>query len=142
MPIEILDVDGGVGAVVHPWGTVTGQEYVAAIRDHIAQNDFSLFRFSLADLTDVTQLEFPSEFIHRLGELCRAAATQNPDAIIATVAPTDIAFGLARMYEITMAVTSWETMTFRTRAPAEEWVRGRLSARFDLHNITFQPTGN
>ncbi len=46
--------------------------------------------------------------------------------IIAIVAPQAGLFGLARMWETFVDDSTFETMIFKTRAEAEDWIQNKL----------------
>jgi hypothetical protein len=62
----------------------------------------------------------------------RIAAVSYPGVIIAVAAPRDLGYGLSRMWEILMDQIGWETMTFRSRSEADDWIRLRAKEKFNL----------
>lgn len=62
----------------------------------------------------------------------RIAALAPPGILIAIVAPHDHGFGLARMWEVFVEGTGWETMSFRSRSDAEVWLREQVKRKTGL----------
>ena len=58
MPIEIRDLDGGLGNLITGYGILTGMEYRNELKDHHSQDaeKFMKYRYSLCDFTKVTDL--------------------------------------------------------------------------------------
>ena len=140
MPVKFADTADGVGNLTTATGTLTGEEHIAALEAHLSQpeEDLRRYRYSLIDLTAVTELKVPTEDVHTVARMCQAAAAINPDVIVAVAAERDIGFGLSRMFEILVDTTDWETMVFRTREAAEEWIRNRVRERFGIEDLTIQ----
>jgi len=42
------------------------------------------------------------------------------------------------MFESLLSQTDWETMVFRTRLEAEQWIRARAKEKFGLDTLTFK----
>ena len=60
---------------------------------------------------------------------------------MAIVAPRDLEYGLSRMWQAFVEDNGWETMVFRSREQAEEWVREKVSQNFstDLDEFPDDP---
>lgn len=108
---------------------------------HLQQDEekYKEYRYSLTDLTAVTQVEEVSTSdIHMSVNLCKQSAKINPDAIVAIVANKDILFGLSRMWEILMdGKTGWDIMVFKTRDTAETWIKEKAKEKFGIENLQF-----
>ncbi|MBV8280953.1 MAG: hypothetical protein JO347_02675, partial [Candidatus Eremiobacteraeota bacterium] len=52
--------------------------------------------------------------------------------VVAIHAKDDEPFALARMWQVLVQQTGWETAVFRERADAVAWVRERVRAKFGL----------
>lgn len=138
MPMEVHNLDGGLGNLIRGWGVLESHEYLDALRPHVTRDEaeFKRFRYSVVDLTEVTDARLSAAAIKEAAELCRWAAKLNPDGVVALVTSSQVLFGLARMWE-TLAEGAWETRVFRARDEAESWIRERCAKRFGLGGITF-----
>ena len=139
MPIEIKDVNNGLGCIISGIGFLGKEEYIKTMRQHLTQDSekFSTYRYSLADWTALTSAELSSESIQLVAELCHQAAAVNPNMIVGSVADQDLSFGLTRMAHIRRDSTGWESRAFRARTDAEGWIRHRVTAKYGIDNITF-----
>ena len=139
MPIEIRDLDGGIGNIILGSGVLTGEEYKNAIKTHLSQDrvKFKKYRYCLSDYTEVAKVDVPSSDIELVARLCKEAAVVNPEAVVANVAEKDIAFGLSRMWEILIDETNWEVMVFRKRGDAEAWIKEKVKEKYGIVDLTF-----
>ena len=139
MLIGIKDCDDGVGVIIEFSGTVTDQEYVDSVQRHLTQepDKFRKYRYSFTDATAITRLDISTESINLIAELCIEASKVNPDPIVAIAADGGLAYGLARMFEALADITNWETMVFKSKEEAIEWIKARVKDRFAIDNLTF-----
>ena len=140
MPLEIKDCDSGLGNIILGRGILTDYEYIKSLTEHLNQDQekFSKYKFSLTDVTAVTKLDLSTESINIIANLCIEASKVNPDPIVAIAANRDLMYGLARMYEALVDRTDWETMVFRSKKEAVEWIRKRVIEKFGIVDITFE----
>jgi len=143
MPIEIKDVENGLGNLIIVNGVVTEIEFVEALQRHLTQNPekFRRYRFSLTDLSEVTELNLSKAVIEEHSRACIRSAEVNPDAVVAVVAPQDLQFGLSRMWEILSNEISWEICIFRRNEEARTWVRERVKEKWEITDLTMGCTG-
>ena len=139
MPVELMETDGGRGVVIVGRGTVTTEEYLSVHVPHVGDlRAISRYLYSLSDYTRVDRVEVGSEAVRDIAHLCQAAYEANPGLLVALCATEDRAFGLSRMWEAFLGSPSWETMAFRTRPPAEEWLRARLADGSNAPELAFR----
>jgi hypothetical protein len=60
------------------------------------------------------------------------AANAVPGVLLAVASPRDHGYALTRMWEALVERVGWETMTFRSVADAESWIRTRLRQKFGI----------
>ena len=46
--------------------------------------------------------------------------------------PTDLGYGLSRMWEVLSDQSGWEMQIFRSRAEAERWIQQRAKQKFGI----------
>ena len=141
MPIEIIDLDDGIGNIILGSGILTVNEYIDALKKHLTQDreKFKRYKYSLTDYTAVTGIdEATPRSVYLVVNLCKQAAQVNPDAVIAAIADKEVLFGLSRMWEILMEETGWDIMVFRTRDSAERWIREKAKLKFGIENLTIR----
>ena len=83
--------------------------------------------YGLVDLNLVTGTSLTMDSIREFADIDKQLALLSPGALIAVIAPTDLLFGLSRMWEMMAAETQWNIHIFRSRTEAEDWLRGELA---------------
>jgi len=123
MPITYqLKPDERLGILVHV-GAVTDDEFLSFYKALYEENRFDK-SFNL--LVDLRQSESSVRSVAALNELADfmrgqfVSITARPK--IAVVAPKDISFGLARMYEVFSGDVPWEFVVFRAADAALVWL--------------------
>jgi hypothetical protein len=109
------------------WGVLTDGELLAHVRALAIDQRFAPHFCQLADLRDVTTFEVSSATI-------RAMASLNPFGVgarRALVVGSDVAFGMARMYQILRDESPDVFEIFREIVPALDWL-GLADARHEL----------
>jgi hypothetical protein len=109
--------------------TFSGHVTDADLREHLvallADERFYPMMPELVDLTDVTDVSVTSAMV----EASARWLLHSPLARRAIVAPTDVLFGLSRMYQLYRDDLSGDTLkVFRTRERALEWLNAGESA--------------
>jgi len=108
-------------------GVVEGAEIIAAaVEEHRIDDRARRLKFGLVDLTDVTDLRVTSEQVRRVAEENLMLSKLAPGAVVAVVAPSDLMFGMARMWQAFASRTEWQIQIVRSRAAATAWLRDRL----------------
>ncbi len=104
-------------------GVLTGQEIIRAVRalpEEVPEPE--RITHGLVDLTAVTRLEITTAELETIATLDRGHSQRFKVTRVAIVAPTDLAFGLARMYEAAVAQVGWEVRVVRDLPSAEAWL--------------------
>lgn len=140
MPIEIKDLDGGLGTYIRGWDVIKKGELTNKLKIHASQDKEKLkkYRYSLSDYTAITKADISQSSIDQTADILLNLARINPDIIVATVANQDYIFGLSRMGEILRSSGGWAEMVFRNIEEAETWIRKRMKEKFGIENITFK----
>lgn len=113
------------GLIVTYPARITGGEIIEFLTDLLHGDDFPNLRYFLADRSQVEEMLVSSDEIKRIAELNRQGRIVNPDHFVALVSPTNLIFGLSRMYEAYLDQGSF-TYVCRTREEAEAWLHGKL----------------
>lgn len=139
MPIEIKDLDNGLGNIIIGQGIVTEEELFDAFKQYLTQDQekFSKYRYSLSDYTAAKKLEISTQKVRQIAECCVRSSIVNPKAIVAVVADQDFIYALARMWEILSDGVRWETMVFRNREEAEAWIKKRAKKKYGIDDPKF-----
>jgi hypothetical protein len=100
-----------------------GHDFIAADMELLAMPEqLAKCRYVIMDFTSISRMNISASDVRQIADLEVRMAAVQPHVAVAVVAPTDVAFGLSRMWEVLAEKTGWETMVFRTRQEAEDWV--------------------
>jgi hypothetical protein len=133
MPFEIRYLDNGTGVLHVGTGTMTGKELFDARAAIFADEERTLrYQYGIIDLSLVQNIEVTTRELELIAAKDRKAATEVLGAAVAIIANKDVVFGIARMWETYMHDSGWETHVFRSRGPAELWIRERVRMRFGV----------
>ena len=105
-------------------GETTDDEFLAFYKSLFECDSFDLSMNLLVDLREADSSHRSSGALHRVAEFVREAlgdVTTTPK--VAVVAPRDISFGLARMYELFADSVPWDFVVFRSMETALAWLR-------------------
>ena len=108
---------------------VRGRQYGVVVEDDLRSHVETLWsdpRFradldELHDLSEVMAFEVSSEYIRSLAKQVNCLFSKNASVRVAFVAPSDLLFGLTRMYGLLRADSQDEIRVFRKLADAKEW---------------------
>ena len=145
MPIEIKDCDGGLGRIIVSRGMVTDQELIDSLKTHLTHDKekFKKYKYLLIDHTALTKVAITDETVEVIAERFADASSINPDLIAAMA--TNVTIGanidhinrISKMYELFIYRSHWETMVFRTKNEAVRWIKGKVSEKFGIDDLTF-----
>jgi hypothetical protein len=132
MSVTVATMQDGLGLLFICAGNVTAKDLLDA-KDRLLETPSRLQEctFAIVDLGFASSLQLSPEEVRSVAERDRElAAFTRPGLPVAVLAPTDVAFGLARMWEVFVMNTGWETIVFRGRSEGEDWVRQKASALY------------
>ncbi|MBT8341172.1 MAG: hypothetical protein KJP07_14240 [Desulfatitalea sp.] len=129
MTIEIKYIDDGIGVEFIGSGTVKGADVVEARKEVYSNQNFSKQRYQIVDRSKVTDFQVNSAEVMTIAEQDMAAAKINPNILVALISPTDLQYGISRMYEAFIGDSTFVTKVFKDRKSAEEWIAGELEKR-------------
>jgi len=134
MPIDYRQVDGGLGNVITASGVVTEEEFIGFYTDFFSQDEKSLanYRFGLSVYSAVAELHVNVDSVKRVVVMSTRTASIIPDTLVAICAPQTYAYGLARMWEVFLDVSNWETRVFKDRDEAVSWLRKRAKEKYGI----------
>ncbi len=127
MTIHINHIDDGVGIEIIATGIVTGEEIFTAHREIYNERNLGTQRYQLIDRSHCTEYRVTPEEIKKIAEIDRAASETNPDIIIALVSPTNLQFGMSRMWQAYVEESGFTTEVFHDRESAEKWLEEQLN---------------
>lgn len=83
-------------------------------------------RYLVADFSAVNSFEVDSEAARASAAIVVGHLDALEHLAIAIVAPSDLAFGTARLWQAYADITAQQTQVFRSRAEAEAWIHAQL----------------
>jgi hypothetical protein len=108
-------------------GVLKGQEIIDATISLLTTEDrVRDIAFGLVDLVDVTRAEITTDELRQIADADKRLAQLAPRVVLAVIAPSDLVYGLARMWEMLVEETGWTTVIVRSRAEADAWVKTKL----------------
>lgn len=130
MPIEIKVLHDGVGILCFCHGTVAGKDFIETNKRILALNGhLKRVRYGMIDETGIDAISLADSDMLTIAVQNKKIARLVPSgAIVAVIAESVIALGLARTWESFIEHTGWETVTFSSRQKAELWIKERVKA--------------
>ncbi len=129
MPYEITTEDNGSRIITRYYGKLTAAEVYAAYTERFTDiKKINQYKVLLNDYTDVTETVVSDVDVAKLAAIYTAAAMQNPHVIAVSIMPTDLQFGLGRMWEGYIFEIPWEEIIVRTQQEATQWLAKKLGA--------------
>ena len=132
MPVRLVTVAQGQGLVYSAHGRVTGPDFLAA-NEEALNLPLAPLVFSVVDHSGASELYYDGNHIKRIVEQDKQLMKLvRPGLLVAVIAPTNLEFGLSRMWQQMAAITGWEIMVVRSRDDADRWVRATAASKFSL----------
>src|SRR5437899_910902 len=115
MPIETEVLQNGTGLLVICRGTVTGKEKIEAMERLLASPELvSRLRYMVID-EEAGHIDLSAQDVRMLAEQDRRLAQiAPPGVVVAIIAPREVNYGMARMWQVLIEETGWETNVFRS----------------------------
>ena len=134
MGIEVRQTVDGIGIVGTSVGLVSGQDLLdatARLREEVKGNP--RIRYAVMDFSAIPEENIATESL-------RVLATQRIESvsgiIVVVVAPSEVLFGLSRMWEMLAEREGLISRVVRTRAEAITWLQDELTQRVDPFRLT------
>jgi hypothetical protein len=141
MPIEVFELDGGIGNLIRAQGLLSSEEYLDCLKKHLSKDQAVMekYLYSLSDYTAVTDINITTDDVILIAELCSRAGQFNRHAVVAVAAETDLGYGLSRMWESLCADTEWDIRVFRTLQEARQWIQQKVRTKWGIEKLNFEP---
>lgn len=122
---EYREKDGGV--ITTYWGSVTDNDIIESGQNKLALIEkLKTYRYALTDLSRVDHFNLTSIGIQTNVNAASEIIRQNKDLIVAFVLPTDVEYGMGRMWQAHADVYGIKSCVCRTRAEADAWINANL----------------
>ncbi|MCU1308233.1 MAG: hypothetical protein JWN45_2928 [Acidobacteriaceae bacterium] len=129
MPIEVEVLQNGTGLLLICRGKITGKEKIQIMERLLASPEsVSRLRYIVIDQADA-HLDLSPQDLRILAGQARCLAKIAPAAVVAAIiAPREVDYGMARMWQVFVEETGWETMVFRSIDEADSTLREKVGA--------------
>ncbi len=123
MPITFELLPDQKCVIIRHFGEVPDHEFIAFYRDFFQKPDTDDYQKMIVDLGQTKSVARSSQALQSLAELLRKKTEDSAlHRKVAVIAPADLSFGLARMYEMFSGPVKWEFVVFRDREAAHAWL--------------------
>jgi hypothetical protein len=126
MPVRIEFTKDGMGVVLYHEDVVTGDELFNTISSVYNDDKYLTLKYWIGDRTGCTEFLPDANYFKKIAELNKKESLRNPEMLLALIAPTDLQFGMSRMFEVFADESLFRTKVFRDRNTAEKWIRQEL----------------
>ena len=127
MAIDLKFNDDRTGVEAIASTQVTKSDFMGACSEAFNNTNVVTQKYQILDFSQCTDFELSSDDINSLSQLAINASKINPNVIMAIVAPTDLVFGMSRVYEVYAEESGFKIKVFRNKSEAESWVETLLS---------------
>ena len=127
MPYEITyrETDGGV--YTKYYGIVTDSDIMNSMKERFSSDDkVSSYRYAITDCTEVEKFDVSPEVMKESAALSKRVSSINKHIAVVAIMPTDLEFGMGRMWQAYSYETGWKTGIVRTKEEAEVWLKENL----------------
>lgn len=121
MPFDAAYTASGVA--FRFYGAVTSADIRQANREVHAHSYEKSLRYCLLDLTDAAPFDVDTETIERAAERDRAQLANQPEVLVAIVAPEPLQFGVARIWQAWVEGAPINPAIVNSRTAALEFLR-------------------
>ena len=139
MPIDMKVLHDGVGILYLCHGTVAGKDFIETNKRILTLKErLKRVRYGIIDETGVDDIHLAdSDMLTITAQNKKIARLVPSGAIVAVIAESAVAIGLARIWESFIEHTGWETVTFSTRQKAESWIKEKVKANCGIDLIYY-----
>lgn len=108
-------------------GEVCADDFKGMEEDIYSKIDDDAYRYQIVDLAGVTKVDMSVDELRKFAEGDKAAVERSGPVVAAFVAPSDLTYGLSRMFETLLGGSGAVTSVFRDFEAAREWVLAQRS---------------
>ena len=133
MPIEVKYLDAGKGVVLTASGIVTGEDFIEASNE-IFSRDLAAepYLYAVVDFDGSNGTNISTSQLREIANRDLLASRYLPKGVVGIYANNDLPFALARIWQILVESSGWETRIFRSRPEAVSWVKQRVVDKFGV----------
>ena len=129
MPLNIVYHDNPEGIEVCAFGLINSSEIEEVYKEIYREEKIKNRKYLLIDRSKCIESTMSVEGIKNIAALDSNALKMNPHLIIAHIAPTDVQYGLTRIWLAHMDNQNYSLNIFRDRESAESWIKSKLEGK-------------
>jgi hypothetical protein len=103
-------------------GSLDPAEATSALRSIITHPDLPMSPNGIVDTTDLVDLNLQARDVRELAAMAELSDNRWRGGRWAVIAPRDLVYGMARMYQMIRSNAPYEIGVFRTRAEGVSWL--------------------
>ena len=127
MPYEITYRRSDGGVITSYSGIVTDEDVIRSVEEKCSSEDkIRSYRYALTDCTRVNEFNVTTGAIIRNALIAKSAFSLNREILFVAAVPSDLVFGMGRLWQAYADDTDEWTKLVRTRAEADSWVAEHL----------------
>lgn len=132
MPIEVIELDGGLGNRLIGRGNISAKEYCEAISQHLSKPDEQLKRYlySISDYAEVTKFEANLAYITKTAKKSIEISKVNPQVVVVVIVADDKLYGIAKIWSGLCKLSGWKIKVFRDREEGENWIKTEMDRKY------------
>jgi hypothetical protein len=137
MPYSIVYIEKEEGLIISWEGQVNGIEVIRSYQERFSPPERLVkLRYIITDYSATPSFEVSPKDILTIAHIANQASEKNHQIYGAAIMPTELQFGMARMWQAYADDdrTGWETIVTRTRKEAEDWLRQHLDSTLVFQN--------
>ena len=124
MPYKVEFSEKPFGLITKFFGVVTDDELRQSCIDRTSSDEqIKKLAYILDDFSDVSDFAVTSEAVINAASFAVKASELNNNIKFLSIMPTDLLYGMTRMWHAYTDETQWERNIVRTREEAEQWMK-------------------
>ena len=135
MSYDLFFIDEEFGTITEYHGVLTDELLIECTKERYSSLKRNKeFKYIMNDYTDCSKIDVTTQTVITVANMAIAASKTNNDIVIAGVMPTDLEFGLGRMWQAYADETEWTSKAVRTRNEAETWIQEQLNQKLHFNH--------
>ncbi|MGV7224650.1 MAG: hypothetical protein ACQ9MH_24430 [Nitrospinales bacterium] len=122
MSLDISYIDNGKGVYCAVNGEVTLDDFLKGSNEAYSEPYLKTQRYQIVDFTNCSSFNLSSDDMVVIAKMDKEISRVNPNIFIAIIAPSDITFGMSRVYQAYAEETGFKIEVFRNRELANVWI--------------------
>lgn len=135
MSYELFFLDDEYGSITEFHGMLTDKLLIECTKERYSSEERnSNFKYILNDYSDCTEINISTGAVIAVANMAIEVSRINQNIVIAAAMPTDLIFGLGRMWQAYADETGWNSHAFHSRQEAETWICEQLNQDLNFNN--------